>query len=68
MRSESPSGPESPDILLHIVLTTEPLCRGLTELGAAKPPAEDEVLPTKLVVGGVPSGRATPGALAWLKT
>ena len=54
--------------LLHIVLLTESLCCGLSELGAAQPPADDEVLTTKLMVGRVPSCRTSTGSLAGLKT
>ena len=53
--------------LLHIVLPAEPLSRGLGELGAAQPPADDEVLTTKLVIGRIPSCRTSTGPLAWLK-
>ena len=57
----------SPDIL-HIVLPAEPLRPGLGELGAAQPPADDEVLATKLVIGRIPSCRTSTRPFTWLKT
>ena len=39
----------------HIVLSAEVLGRGLRVLGAAQPPADQELVTSKLVVGRVPA-------------
>ena len=55
------------DLPPHIVLPTEPLRLSLCVLSAAQPPAQKELLTSKLVIGRVSSCRATPRAGAWFK-